>query len=35
MRAVKQEKHTKFTKEKDIQSFSVSAKSGETVIKKN
>ena len=31
MRAVKQEKHTKFTKEKDIQSFSVSAKSGETV----
>ena len=32
MRAVKQEKHTKFVKEKEMNSFSVSAKTGDSVI---
>ncbi|CAF0763609.1 unnamed protein product [Brachionus calyciflorus] len=31
LRAVKHEKHVKYSKEKDLQSFSVSAKSGESV----
>lgn len=32
MRAVKQEKHNKFVKDKDMQSFMISAKTGESVI---
>jgi Ras-related protein Rab-28 len=31
MRAVKQEKHNKFVKDKDIQSFNISAKTGDSV----
>jgi Ras-related protein Rab-28 len=31
LRAVKQEKHVKYAKDKDLQSFLVSAKSGESV----
>ena len=31
MRAVKQEKHNKFVKDKEMQSFMISAKTGESV----